>query len=135
MSQVLKSKLCMIHSCTVQPHQLCVAMDGQVCFHEWLFAGPVKLCWCITGPVGPLGSTNQNWLCQTAANGHLGLSCGLCTFLLSAGNTALLLSVAQWQGGPTFSLPTHPHHPCPLPPTHPLISDTRDIIMAVKNYL
>ena len=41
----------------------CVAIDGQVCFHGQLFADPVKPCWCITGPVGPLGSTNQNWLC------------------------------------------------------------------------
>ena len=38
-------------------------IDGQVCFHRWLFADPVGPCWYITGPVGPLGSTNQNWLC------------------------------------------------------------------------
>ena len=37
-----------------------MAIDGQVCFHRWLFADPVKPSWCITGPVGPLGSTNQN---------------------------------------------------------------------------
>ena len=30
-----------------------------VCFHRWLFANPVKPHECITGPVGPLGSTNQ----------------------------------------------------------------------------
>ena len=41
----------------------CVAIVGQVCFHRGLFANPVKPCWWITGPVGPLGSTNQNWLC------------------------------------------------------------------------
>ena len=39
-----------------------VAIDSQVCFHRWLFADPVKLHWCITEPVGSLGSTNQNWL-------------------------------------------------------------------------
>ena len=38
-----------------------MAIDSQVYFHRWLFADPIKLYWCITGPVGPLGSTNQNW--------------------------------------------------------------------------
>ena len=28
---------------------------------RWLFANSVKLCWNITEPVGPLGSTNRNW--------------------------------------------------------------------------
>ena len=40
----------------------CMAIDSQVCFHRQLFADPVKPSWCITGPVGPLGNTNQNWL-------------------------------------------------------------------------
>ena len=40
-----------------------VSIDGQVCFHRWLFTNPVRPHWCISGPVGPLGSTNQNWLC------------------------------------------------------------------------
>ena len=40
-----------------------LAIDSQVCFHGWLFANRVKLSWYITGPAGPLGSTNQNWLC------------------------------------------------------------------------
>ena len=40
-----------------------VAIESQICFHRWLFANPVKPCWCIIGPIGPLGSTNQNWLC------------------------------------------------------------------------
>ena len=29
-------------------------------------------------------------------------------------------------------LPTHPHHPHPLPPTHPLIHAIPDITVAVK---
>ena len=41
---------------------ICVAIDSQVCFHKWLFTDPVKPSWCITGPVDPLGSINQNWL-------------------------------------------------------------------------
>ena len=40
-----------------------MAIDGQVCFHGRPFADPVRPCRCIAGPVGPLGSTNQNWLC------------------------------------------------------------------------
>ena len=39
----------------------CVAIHNQVCFHRQLFADPVRLHWFITGPVGPLGSTNQSW--------------------------------------------------------------------------
>ena len=35
-----------------------VAIDSQVCFHRQLFANPIKLRWCITGPVKPLGSNN-----------------------------------------------------------------------------
>ena len=38
-----------------------MAIDSQVCFHRRLFANPVKLRRCITEPVWPLGSTNQNW--------------------------------------------------------------------------
>ena len=37
-----------------------MAIDIQGCFHRQLFANPVKLHWCITGPVQPLGSTNQS---------------------------------------------------------------------------
>ena len=51
----------MIHSCTVQKHQL-HGYTCQICFHRRLFTDPVKSRWYITGPVGPLGSTNQNWL-------------------------------------------------------------------------
>ena len=51
----------MIRSCTVQKHHY-MAMDSQVCLHRWLFVDPVKPRWSITGPVGSLGSTNQNWL-------------------------------------------------------------------------
>ena len=36
----------------------CVAINSQVCFHRWLLAGPN---WCITKPVEPLESANQNW--------------------------------------------------------------------------
>ena len=38
-----------------------VAIDSQVCFYRQLFSNLVRTFSCITGPVGPLGSTNQNW--------------------------------------------------------------------------
>ena len=50
-----------MHSCTVQNSTLYVAIDSQVCFHRRLFANPMKLHWCITGPVKSLESINQNW--------------------------------------------------------------------------
>ena len=56
-SQELKSMHC------PEASTVWLYIDGLVCFHGRLFANPVKLCWCITGPVGPLGSTNQDWLC------------------------------------------------------------------------
>ena len=61
MSQELKSKLCPDINNSLM-HINCVAIDIQVCFHRQFFANLVKPSWCITGPVGPLGSTNQNWL-------------------------------------------------------------------------
>ena len=36
-------------------------MHSQVCFHRWHFADHLKPHWYITGPVGPLGCTNQSW--------------------------------------------------------------------------
>ena len=59
MLQELKSKLCPNVNDTLRSIN-CLAINGQVCFHRWLFADPVRPCWCIKGPVGPLGSTNQN---------------------------------------------------------------------------
>ena len=38
-----------------------MTIHSQVCFHRWLFADRVRPHWCITGPVGPLGCTNQSW--------------------------------------------------------------------------
>ena len=67
MSQELKSKLCpsfndsLMHALSTDIN--CLAIDSQVCFHGRLFADRVKPSWCITGPTGSLGSTNQNWLC------------------------------------------------------------------------
>ena len=67
MSQELKSKLCPSFNDSLMHHPRTstawLYIDSQVCFHGRLFADPVKPSWCITGPRGQLGSTNQNWLC------------------------------------------------------------------------
>ena len=44
-----------LNTCIVWKHH-------QICFHRQLFADTAKPCWCITRPVAPLGSTNQNGL-------------------------------------------------------------------------
>ena len=66
MSQELKCKLCPdINESLMHCPPTSIAwlyVGNQVCFPRHLFANPVKPSWCITGPVGPLGSTNQNWL-------------------------------------------------------------------------
>ena len=65
MSKELKSTLCPNISDSLmhcpEASTTYVAIDGQVCFHGWLFANPLMPCWCITGLVGSLVSTNQNW--------------------------------------------------------------------------
>ena len=81
----------------VQKHQLC-GYRWPGLLSQMAFADPVGLR-CV-GALQVLlahcmGSTNQNWLCARAtANGHLDLSCGLCTFLSPTGNIAPL-SVAE----------------------------------------
>ena len=114
----VKSKLCpnvndSLMQCYMSMNINCVAIDIQVCFHRWLFANSVKLSWCITGPIDPLASTNQNWLVAK---------------LLPWPSQPILwfvyIPVVCWEHSATvcglmagsFSLPTHNH---PLPPIHP----------------
>ena len=105
------------------------------CFHTQLFANPVKLSWCITRLVGPLGALIRigwlpNW-CQWPSQsmlwfmyipvicwGHSTTVCGL-----MAGRARLQLAHP----------PPSPAHPLPL--TYPLISAIRDITGVVKSYL
>ena len=125
----------MIHSCTFQKHQLHgYRYSSQVCFHRQLFANPVKLRWCITSPVGPLGSTNQNWLYARLL--PMTISIYLVFFYIPA---------AYWEHSTTvcalmarrahLRLAHPPPPPPPLPPTHLLISNTCDITGFVKIYL
>ena len=118
----------MIHSCTIQKHQL-----YEVCFHRRLFANPVKLCWCITGSVGSLRSANQNWLCARLLPMAVSINPVVCVHprrLLRAQHHCLWPNGGE---GLPLACPPIPITPCPLPPTHPLISDTCDITGVVKN--
>ena len=107
-----------------------MAIDGQVCFQRRLFANPVKLQWCITGPIGPLRSTNQNWLCARL------LPMAVLIYPVVCVHSCQLLWTQYhylWPNGRTS-----PH--CPPtstnpPLTHLLISNTCNIIVVVKNYL
>ena len=37
-----------------------MAIGGQVCFHRWLFANPVRPLRCTTGSVEPVNGINKN---------------------------------------------------------------------------
>ena len=106
-------------------------VDGQVCFHRRLFANPVKPSWCITGPVGPLWSTNQDWL------GAKLLPMAILIYPVVCVHPCRLLRAQHhclWpdgREGPPSGCPLTPTTPCP-PPTHPLISAIRDITGVVK---
>ena len=107
----------------------CVAIDSQFCFHRRLFADPLKPSWCITGPVGPLGSTNQNWL------GAKLLPMAVLIYPVVCVHPCRLLRAQYhclWSNGreglPSACSPA-PTTPCPL------VSAIHDITGVVKNYL
>ena len=78
-----------------------------------LFANPVGLCWCITGPVGPLGSINQNWLCARLLSMTILIYPVVCVHSCHLPGTQ---HHCLWPNrrGPAFILSI-----CPLLPTHP----------------
>ena len=138
MSQELNSKLChnsyvlMILSCTVWKHQLSrsinyVSIDGRVCFHRQLFANFVKPHWYITGPWGPLVSTNWNWLCVRL------LPMAVLIYLVVCVHYCRLLGTQHqslWpdgREGPPSACP-------PIPHPHLLINNAHAIAVVVKNY-
>ena len=124
----------MIHSCTVQRHQLRgYRWPGLL---SWTtFCQPCEAVLVHTGPVGPLRSTNQNWLCA-----RLMLIAVLVYFVVCVHSSHLLRTQLYFlwpnggEGPPSACppTPTIPHLPSTRPP---LISNTRDITVAVKNYL
>ena len=100
-----------------------MAIDGQVCFYGWPFANPVKLCWCIKDPVGPLGSTNQNWLCARLLPMAVSIYPVVCV------HSCCLLGTQHYYLWPNG----RKSQPLACPPTpNQLISDTCDITVIVK---
>ena len=112
----------------------CITMNSQAYFHRRLFADPVKPGWCITGPTGQLGNTNQNWLgaklLSMAVLIHLVVCVHSCC-VLGAQHHCLLPNGRE---GPPSACPPTYTTARPLPPTHPLISAICDITGVVKNY-
>ena len=93
-----------------------MAIDSQVCFYRQLLADSVKSPWCITSPVGSLGSTNQYWWGTKSLPMVVliyPVNC-VATSLSSTGNIAPL-SVPNG----SLQLAHPPPSPVP-PPTHPL---------------
>ena len=98
-----------------------VAIDNQVCFHRWLFANPVKLPWCITGPVEPLGSTYQNWWVPNYCHAMSILIYPVdCVHLCHLLRTQHYCPCPNGKENPCSTCPPTPTTPCPLPPTYVL---------------
>ena len=103
-----------------------MAIDSQVCFHRWFFANPVKPSWCITGPVEPLGCTNQN-------------RCGIKLLPMSTSTYPVdYIHLCHLLRAQHYCLCSNgredPPLACPPTPTTfcPLIHDTHDITGVVK---
>ena len=58
MAQELKPNLILMYTHALSRSINYLAIHS---FHRQLFANPVELRWCITRPMGAVGSTNQNW--------------------------------------------------------------------------
>ena len=133
MSQKLKSKLCLNinDSAQLSTNVKCMAIGSQVCFHRQHFADPVKPSWCITGPIGPLGRINQNWLGAKLLPMAISIYPVVCVHpccLLRAQHHRLWPNNEE---GPPSACP-----PAPTPDTShpPLISAICDITGVVKNH-
>ena len=111
MAQVLKSNL--------KNH---MAIDRQVYFYKQLFANPVKLPWCITGPVEPLGSTNQNCLSVELLPMHM----FVLTYPADCVHLYRLLETQSHclcpNGRVNLPLACPPTHTTSRPPSHPPFS-------------
>ena len=122
----------MMHACTVKRHHLYGYIDSQVCFHRWLFADLVKLCWCITGPVGSLGSTNQNQhgsrLIPMAVIIY-SVDCVHLCYLLGAQHHCLCPNCRK---NPLLACSLNPTISHSLSPSYPLIHNTHDIYSGCK---
>ena len=120
----------MIHSCTVQRHQL-GGCRWPGLLSRTAFCRPCRVvlvhyrsCW----------ATRENWLCARLLPMAVSIYPVVCV------HSCCLLGTQHcclWPNsrGLSSACPPTPTTPCSLPPAHPLISNTRDIAVAVKNYL
>ena len=113
-----------------------VAIHSQVCFHRQLFANAVKPHQCITGLVGPLGSTIQSW-CDVKL-----LTMSVSAHPVGCVHICHLLRGQRYCQCPNGGEPPLACPPTLPPPTHPLYmtrvilqDDTHDITGVVKIYL
>ena len=98
---------------------------------------PVKPSWCIAGPRGSLGSTNQNWLCARLLPMAVSIYPVVCV------HSCRLLGTQHYClcSNGSFCPPGACHPPPPPPATTPRhhppppINAIRDITGPVKNYL
>ena len=108
-----------------------MAIDGQVCFHRWLFIDPVKPPWCTTGSGKPVNGINKE------VSGARLLPMTVLTYPVDWVSFALYwrhsTAVCVLMKGITcLWLPTNPHNP-PYPPfaCQPLIHAFHDILVAM----
>ena len=89
-----------------------------------------RACW----PIGPLGSTNQNWLCAKLLPMAVLINPMVCIHSCHLLGTQHYCLCSNGRKDPPSACPPTPTITLP-PHTHPLISAIRDITKAVKNYL
>ena len=96
-----------LHSGTIQIHQVYMTVDGQVCFYRQLFADPVKPRGCTTGPLLPLRGTNKTVCSAKLPSGPI-----LCIVAVYVDywrhSTAVCVLM---EGIAHLWLPACPHHP------------------------
>ena len=121
----------MIHSCTVHEHQLQGYRQPGL-LSQKAFCRPCKTELVHYGHVGPLGSTNQNWL-----GGQL-LPMAVSIYPVVYVHPCHLLGAQHhclWPNdreSPPSACPATPSQLAPFPPTYSLISPIRDITGVVK---
>ena len=107
-------------------------VDGQVCFHRWLFIDPIKPWKCTTGPMEPVNGINKDVsgpdCCKQLSRPILWIKTVSVTYWRYSIAVCVLL-----EGIIHLQLPTYLHHPPnPLPPASLLICTMHDITVTVK---
>ena len=116
MVQELKSKT---YTSALPRNTKHVAIDGQVYFHRWLIADPVKTPRCTTGSVEPVNGINKDVsgvrLLQTLSQSILYIESLSVTFWRHSNTVCVKMEdiTCLW-------LPTHPNHP-PAPYNMPSV--------------